>query len=59
MYIKGNAFKGNVSKRKCTKREIYLKENIQKKKCFKGETYKEIPKTGMYKKGNVLRMKRY
>jgi len=51
--------KGNVSKRKCTKREIYLKGNIQKKKYFKGETYKEIPKTGMYKKGNVLRMKRY
>ena len=40
--------KGNVPKRKCTKREIYLKGNIQKKKYFKGETYKEI-----YKKGNT------
>jgi len=43
MHIKGNAYKrkyiekGNVSKRKCTKREIYLKGNIQKKKYFKGE----------------------
>jgi len=51
--------KGNVPKEKYILKEISKKRNTLKEKHIRKYIKKEIPKTGMYKKGNVLRMKRY